>query len=146
MTAQASKSYNVSEYVQKAHNAILRLRNTQTPGQCTGNGGKNDVLRAVRGELQALLADGYTSKQIADAFAADVFAILPKTITQLAAYKASNKRRTPRAKKTATVAEQTAQQPTPTAATTPPTTTKPTTKQQAVTPGAFNVTPDSEDL
>jgi hypothetical protein len=138
MATNAKRSFIVSEYVSKANNAINRLKTTQQPGQCNGTGSKNDVLLAVRGELQALLADGYTSRQIAEAFSVDVFSILPKTITQLV----GNKRRTARAKRAAPAAEQTPQQPSAKAATT----TQPAAKPLAVTPGAFNVTPDSEDL
>lgn len=75
------KRYEIAEYVMKTRAALRRLRDVQRPGEQGGAGTKTDVLRAVREELNGLLTEGYTVQQIAEALRADVFGILPKTIT-----------------------------------------------------------------
>ena len=99
------KRYEIAEYVMKTRAALKRLRDVQRPGEKGGAGTKTDVLRAVREELNGLLTEGYTVHQIAEALRADVFGILPKTITTVVresgtsarkrnAQKSSAKRRT----------------------------------------------------
>lgn len=76
------RSFDIAEYSEKARIALLKLKNEQQPGQ-QATGGKSDVLKAVKDDIKKLLEEGYTEKQIADAFTADVFGILPKTITEI---------------------------------------------------------------
>lgn len=62
---------------------LANIKDTQRPGQTGSKGTKTDVLSSVKDEIQKLVTEGYTVKQIADAISKDVFGILPKTITQL---------------------------------------------------------------
>jgi len=80
--ANAQRIYNIEEFAQKARAALKKLEQEKKPGQAV-SGGKKEVLRAVKGEIQALLDKNYTPQQIAEAFKQDVFGILPKTITEL---------------------------------------------------------------
>lgn len=86
-----ARTYDMSAYTEKARAALSELKNRQQPGERTGAARKTDVLLAVRTEIKAMLAEGYTAKQIADALRHDVFAVLPKTITQLSGRKAARK-------------------------------------------------------
>lgn len=78
--AKEQRTYNVTEYAEKARVALAKLLTEQVAGQVT-SGGKTDVLNAVRTELKELMDKGYTTQQIADALKDDVFGILPKSIT-----------------------------------------------------------------
>ncbi|GAB1393632.1 hypothetical protein MASR1M60_17960 [Rhodocyclaceae bacterium] len=86
-----ARTYDMSAYTEKVRAALSELKNRQQPGERTGAARKTDVLLAVRPEIKSMLAEGYTAKQIADALRADVFAVLPKTITQLSCRKAARK-------------------------------------------------------
>jgi hypothetical protein len=75
--------YDVEEYAARARAALVKLQETQKPGEGK-TGTKSDVLHAVIDEIKALRSQGYTSLQIADAMRqGDVFGILPKSITAL---------------------------------------------------------------
>ncbi len=75
--------FDIEEYAAKARAALAKLKESQRPGQQTGKGGKSDVLLAVKDEVTKMMDEGYSVKQIAEAFQTDVFGILPKTITEL---------------------------------------------------------------
>lgn len=130
--ASSKQLYDIDAYAKKARTALEKLEKTQQPGEVTGKGGKADVIRAIKSDLEALIKKGYTSKQIADALKHDdVFGILPKTITEIVAGKKQNKSTVTRKKKSTTPA--------------------PTASGQANTApipqaGTFTVKPDSEDL
>lgn len=131
-TTTKQRAFNIEEYSNKARTALQRLREEQKPGQ-QALGGKAEIVRAVKDEIQKLLDDGYTEKQIAEAFSEDVFGILPKTITEIVSgrKRASNK---PRTKQPA------AKEP-------PKKDDKPDKPSGAgQKPGTFDVKPDSEDL
>ena len=132
--------FDIAEYAEKAKAALSRLEKTQQPGEVAGKGGKSDVLLAVKDEIKKLLEKGYTSKQIALAFKDDVFGILPKTITEIAVGKRSNKTDTSTKLKRKThprPAPPDASSKTPDAA---------GQNKKNVDPGSFDVKPDTEDL
>ena len=81
--AKIQRVFDIEEYATKARTALEKLKQTQQPGDKGGKGGKADVLQAVKSEIKALIDEGYTAKQIANAFKDDVFGILPKTITEM---------------------------------------------------------------
>jgi hypothetical protein len=83
--------FDIEEYANKARTALEKLKQTQQPGEKSGKGGKADVLQAVKSEIKSLMSEGYTAKQIAEAFKDDVFGILPKTITEIAGEKTKKK-------------------------------------------------------
>lgn len=76
------KQYDIQEYKIKLQESLKKLEAGQTPGQAS-KGGKKEVLESIKNELKELVEKGYTSKQIAEAFANDGFGILPKSITQI---------------------------------------------------------------
>lgn len=84
---QSKRNYEIKPTVEKALNALGRLKKEHKPGDPVGGvGTKLDVLKyeSVRKEMQQLVDDGYTPKQIAQAFSdGDVFKILAKSITQV---------------------------------------------------------------
>lgn len=82
--------YDVEEYKVKMNAMISNLR-TKKPGIAAGMVGKNEMLAMYKKEIQKLVDDGYTVKQIAEAMKTDVFSILPKSITQILAAKAAKK-------------------------------------------------------
>jgi hypothetical protein len=63
--------------------AFDEMKKHQRPGQASGRGGKMDVMLAVKDEIVALIKEGYTPLQIANAMKTDTFSILPKSVTQL---------------------------------------------------------------
>jgi hypothetical protein len=76
--------YDIAEYSEKVRSALEKLKKTQKPGEQSGRGTKTTVLQTARTEIEELVKEGYTVKQIADALTKDdIFGILPKTITQL---------------------------------------------------------------
>jgi hypothetical protein len=126
-----ARMYDIQEYAEKVRASLVRLKQQQKPGELIGKGGKTEVLQAAKSEIQALLKEGYSSKQIADALQGDVFGILPKTITQLFA----SVRKPKRVKQTAQ--QEMVRQDTP-----------PAVRQhkQITEPGSFRVKDDSDDL
>ncbi len=134
MATKQQRSFNVQEYADKVMATLARLEKEQKPGQQTGTGSKMDVLHAVKGEIVDLIKKGYTAKQIADALKDDVFAILPKTITELTGAKSARKQRT----KQATDKQQ---------ADKPDTNRKPVSGAPAAgSKATFAIKPDTEDL
>ena len=131
--------FDIAEYAEKAKAALSKLEKTQQPGEVAGKGGKSDVLLAVKYEIKKLLEKGYTSKQIALAFKEDVFGILPKTITEIAVGKRSNKTDTARPRK------KTHPRPSPPEASSKTPDAAGQNKKN-VDPGSFDVKPDTEDL
>lgn len=93
MAGNEKVRYSITEYTAKAHTALDKLRKEQQPGM-KELGNKTDILNAMKSEIQKLMDDGYTAKQIADAFTTDVFVILPKSITQIIS--AGNKKKVKR--------------------------------------------------
>lgn len=83
--------FDVSEYAEKARAALIALEKAQQPGEISGKGSKSDVLQMIKSELQELMKKGYTTKQIAEAFKADVFPVLPKTITEITGHNRTTK-------------------------------------------------------
>ena len=73
--------YDLDNYKSKALEAITKLK-SQPVQKKRGPVGKVDVLNEVRTEILELVDAGYSIKAICDAFANDVFKILPKTITE----------------------------------------------------------------
>ena len=132
--------FDIAEYAEKAKAALTRLEKTQQPGEVAGKGGKSDVLLAVKDEIKRLLEKGYTSKQIALAFKNDVFGILPKTITEIAVGKRSNKTTT-----TARARKKTHPRPAPPEASSKTPDAAGQNKKN-LDPGSFDVKPDTEDL
>lgn len=134
-----ANTYEVTTTLESARNAFANLRKTQRPGENSGRAKKTDVLNVLRPEVHALMAEGYTARQIADALKNDVFNILPKTITQMFGKKAASKKK-PAVKLPA--AEK------PTQRQTAAVVTKQARPQQKEQPkaGAFSIKPDSEDL
>ena len=132
--------FDIAEYTEKAKAALSRLEKTQQPGEVAGKGGKSDVLLAVKDEIKKLLEKGYTSKQIALAFKDDVFGILPKTITEIAVGKRSNKTDT-----STKLKRKTHPRPAPPNASSkiPGSAGQ---NRKNVDPGSFDVKPDTEDL
>ena len=81
--ANARTKFNIEEYKAKIVNSLETLKATKKPGERTGEGNKTAVLEQSREVIEAMISEGYSSKQIADAISTDVFKILPKTITQI---------------------------------------------------------------
>lgn len=135
----SANTYEIQTAMERARNAFAHLRKTQQPGENSGRAKKTDVLQALKPEVQELMAEGYTAKQIADALKSDVFNILPKTITQLFGKKAASKKK-PVVKLPATEK--------PTQRQTAGVVTKQARPPQKEQPkaGAFSIKPDSEDL
>lgn len=126
------RTFDIAEYSDKAREALKKLKATKQPGQqATGN--KSDVLNAVKTDIKNLMDEGYTIKQIAEAFSADVFGILPKSITEIIDGKRRNKvtRKTTKTAPTTTNKEQNTQ-------------ATNTTKQSVA--GTIVIKPDNEDL
>ena len=82
--------YDAEAYKGKMQTMIDKLRK-QKPGAVSGKVGKNEILAIYKQEIQKLVDDGYTIKQIAEAMKLDVFGILPKSITQILTAKAAKK-------------------------------------------------------
>lgn len=91
------RTFDIAAYSDKVKAALAKMEATQKPGEQTGLGSKSDVLSAAKTEIKAMLAKGYTAKQISDALKDDVFAVLPKTITELIGTKKATKQRTSKA-------------------------------------------------
>lgn len=79
---KVQRTFDVAEFANKARQSLLKLKETQQPGQ-QSLGSKSDVVTAVKDDIKKLMDEGYTAKQIAEAFSSDVFGILPKSITEL---------------------------------------------------------------
>jgi len=79
---KVQRAFDVAEFSAKARQSLLKLKQTQQPGQ-HALGSKSDVLNSVRDDIKQLMDQGYTARQIADAFSSDVFGILPKSITEI---------------------------------------------------------------
>lgn len=76
--------YDVKECREKIVAALENLKNTEQPGEVSGKATKTEVLRSAKSEIEALLKEGYTLKQIANAISRkDIFGIMPKTLSQL---------------------------------------------------------------
>jgi len=94
--------YDFKEYSAKMQSMISSLR-SQEPGEVSGLVGKNEILETYKTEIQELVNDGYTIRQIALAMKNDVFSILPKSITQmLRQHKTQKTATTSRARKAVT--------------------------------------------
>ena len=76
--------FDIAKERDRIRAALVRLRETQGPGECTSSmGGKTAVIDAVETEIVALIREGYTPRQVATAMRdGDRFSILPKSITQ----------------------------------------------------------------
>lgn len=141
---KAQRTFDIPSTAEKARKALERLQTQQKPGERTGAGSKTDVIQAVKQEIKELLQKGYTTHQIADAFRADVFEILPKTITEIVG----------RAKRTNHKTEgggsnKPKGEPGPLAPTlSPPNkgSNKPKDGSKNVIPGSFKIQPDTENL
>ncbi len=141
---KTQRTFDIPSTAEKARKALERLQEQQKPGERSGKGSKTDVIAAVKQEIKEMLQKGYTTQQIADAFRADVFQILPKTITEIVG---RAKRTNPKPK--GERANKPEGEPGPLARTsTPPKNgnNKPTDEPQNVIPGSFNIPPDTEDL
>ena len=80
--------YDVKECKEKIVAALEDLKNTEQPGEISGKATKSDVVKSAKSEIEALIKEGYTPKQIANAISRkDIFGIMPKTISQLFAEK-----------------------------------------------------------
>lgn len=76
--------YDVKEFREKIVAALENLKNTEQPGEVSGKATKTEVLKSTKSEIEALLKEGYTLKQIANAISRkDIFGIMPKTLSQL---------------------------------------------------------------
>ncbi len=76
--------YDVKEYKEKIVAALENLKKTEQPGEISGKATKTEVLKSAKNEIEALLKEGYTLKQIANAISGkDIFGIMTKTLTQL---------------------------------------------------------------
>lgn len=138
MATKQQRTFDIAEYKEKVKAALAKLEKTQQPGEQTGSGSKTEVLAAAKEEIKAVLAKGYTAKQVADAMKDDVFAILPKTITELVAKKTATKPKAKTVTSKATNTEQNAQrttQRTPVAG-----------APEAGSKATFEVKPDRDDL
>jgi hypothetical protein len=91
---------------ERIKSALDNLRRMHKPGELTGKGTKMQAIETQRAEIELLVKDGYSVKQIAQAMSNDVFGILPKSITQLlnkrSVGKATGVKRTPVATATKT--------------------------------------------
>jgi len=138
--ANAQRIYNIEEFAQKARAALKKLEQEKKPGQAV-SGGKKEVLRAVKGEIQALLDKNYTPQQIAEAFKQDVFGILPKTITELIEARKRPPQRTGKIKGNGSTTKAVTKAP---AAATGSTPTRQNTGESKA--GTFEVKPDRQDI
>lgn len=59
--------YDVKEYKEKIVTALENLKQTEQPGEVSGKATKTEVLKSVTAEIEALIKQGYTLKQIANA-------------------------------------------------------------------------------
>lgn len=102
------RTFDVAQFAEKARQSLLKLKETQQPGQ-QSLGSKSDVVKLVKDEIKKLMDEGYTAKQIAEAFSSDVFGILPKSITEIvegkskAPVKRYSKKQPPESKQAASV-------------------------------------------
>jgi len=135
--SKVQRTFDVAEFSAKARHSLLKLKATQQPGQ-HALGSKSDVLNSVKDEIKQLMDEGYTARQIADAFSSDVFGILPKSITEIV----EGKKKTPvkRAAKKQSLSARPAVKP---VASTQPIAANKNVPGNA---GSIVVTPDSEDL
>lgn len=149
--ANVQRMYDLKEYAEKARLALLLLAEKQQPSKVE-KGSKSDVISSVKAEIKNMLDKGYTAQQIADAFKDnDVFAILPKSITELVlkkkkvAVKRDHKKGSSQSNKQGN--EQGNEQSTK-HVTSMVASTNTNKKQKAVDPaqGSFYVKPDSEDI
>lgn len=124
------RTFDIATYSDKVKAALAKMEATQQPGERNGLGSKSEVLNAAKTEIKAMLAKGYTAKQISDALKDDVFAVLPKTITELMDTKKATKPRTSKATNTATNNKPKV----------------PAGAPAAGAPGTFNVKKDTGDL
>jgi hypothetical protein len=138
--ANVQRIYNIEEFAQKARAALKKLEQEKKPGQAV-SGGKKEVIRAVKGEIQALLDKNYTPQQIAEAFKQDVFGILPKTITELIEARKHPSKRTGKSKGNASTVKAATKGPVGTPGSTPK--KQGTSESKA---GSFAVKPDREDI
>ncbi len=93
--------------------ALTKLEQTEKPGVRKGLGTKTEALFAAKDAIVDLLNRGYTAQQIAEAIKNSNagFAILPKTITQLATKGKPKVSKMPRKARTKKGAEEESQQP-----------------------------------
>lgn len=101
-TKKEPEIFEAAEYASKIDSMIKNLRSSKKPGAPAGTIRKNEVLALRRIELQKLIEDGYTVHQIAEAMKAEVFNVLPKTITEIVQNKTKAASVTTAAKKQAT--------------------------------------------
>lgn len=149
MATKQQRSFDIAEYKAKVISALKQLEKNQQPGEQTGTGSKTEVLEQAKSEIVEMMKKGYTAKQIADAMKDDVFAILPKTITELTGSKAFKKQTADRAKKAAPVANKSATVAVTSAATVAPTNTEQVNQPARRVPGpnaSFVIKPDRKDL
>jgi hypothetical protein len=135
--ANTPRTYNLTEYAEKARQALDKMRNEQKPGQ-TLTGGKKDVILSIKEDLKALIDEGYTTQQISEALKQDVFGILPKTITEIVS---NRKPAVRKAKNKADTETNTSETKTKSAA-------KTASHQETPTPtlGTFSIKADKEDI
>ena len=80
----SNTKYDFGEFSEKARKALEKMKATQRPGERGGQVKKTEIIESMKTEIRAMLDDGYSAQQIADALSNSVFPVLPKTITQIA--------------------------------------------------------------
>ncbi len=77
------QKYN-SEILDSLKSGLEKLKKEKKPGAAAGMMSKMELLGALKDEIKALIDDGYTPAQIADALTiGDHFSIIPKSVTQM---------------------------------------------------------------
>lgn len=142
-TGQNSNTkYDFGEFSEKARKALEKMKATQRPGERGGQVKKTEIIESMKTEIRAMLDDGYSAQQIADALSNSVFPVLPKTITQIAQGTTKTRR------KQKTVVAQTAarQQDTPPPPPPPQQTKEQTAEQEKTERPDFDIMKDTMDL
>jgi hypothetical protein len=106
--AKAPRHYDIAESARTGRELLQKMRAEKRPGE-GARGTKTDVLAAMKSEIAALLREGYTATQIADALAeGGLFSAQPKTIAEVAGVSRKSSRR-PRTGSSASQARQESQ-------------------------------------
>jgi hypothetical protein len=138
----SNTKYDFGEFSEKARKALEKMKATQRPGERGGQVKKTGIIESMKTEIRAMLDDGYSAQQIADALSNSVFPVLPKTITQIAQGTTKTRR------KQKTVVAQTAarQQDTPPPPPPPQQTKEQTAEQEKTERPDFDIMKDTIDL
>jgi hypothetical protein len=81
------RKFDIKDTAKKIIEALEQYKKHHKPGEHVGtSGSRTDVLKIVKPEMQKMIKEGFTPKQLAEAIReGKVFNVRPKTITQVIA-------------------------------------------------------------